>query len=658
MSNNFILYLSTIILGLHTLFYNPLKNQIENGFINKTPISVSYNNKNKIISKKWLKNSYKLNYNIIIDQYKYLYIFIYTLKIIIFITCIWLFIETNDQFNIIFNFSNINQPFFYKFCSLWSFHEGSLFLWNIILLILNLWFILKNNETQWSFSNIIILWILNISSFFWQIFLFTSNAFLRYEHFYENNIDLNPILQDIVLAIHPPLLYIGYIGSSMLFILILLTNYIKLKYTWKIIFTKLKILNLISWQFLTIGILLGSWWAYNELGWGGWWFWDPVENISLIPWIFSLIILHLNFIDKKIYVKYYWIFWLSAFTFLINILGTCFIRSGLLNSVHMFATDNLRGFFLFLLLFQIAILILQKPIWIFNLFNNWKWKNIILFTWILFIFLSNIFIIFGTFFLDFFFEKNFISPSMYNDILYPGIFLYYIYLFIYIAFEFSKISSLNFFWLINIILNIFLCYFLSFYITMNINILIFFNVVLLQLWFYKRWNLNSSKFFYIHILISFFITVIIFQNNFNYEFLKILKPGDQILFDYYKLIFNKPIFNKNLLYNSTISHFNIMNLYKTNDWSNIFIEKRFYYVRNIFVMKHNIYSNLLTDFQIFLNSGNIFNGWLFKIKQVVFINFLWLFGLLFYIILILIFTWNLKIQNLPKSFFFIKHYFK
>ena len=258
------------------------------------------------------------------------------------------FINSEFSLDLVVNNSHTTKPLIYKISGLWGNHEGSILLWILILSFFT-YLIAKSKSIKSSQFHITVLGIQNIILFLFCIFLlFTSNPFSR-------NIDpplegfgLNPLLQDPGLAFHPPMLYIGYVGLSVSFsfaIAILLNK--KVEFDW---FNYLKPWTLLTWAFLTSGIALGSWWAYYELGWGGWWFWDPVENASLMPWLISTALIHSITVTQKNNQFYNWTILLAIFGFSFSLLGTFIVRSGLLTSVHAFASDPTRGVFILIIL--------------------------------------------------------------------------------------------------------------------------------------------------------------------------------------------------------------------------------------------------------------------------------------------------------------------
>ena len=250
--------------------------------------------------------------------------------------------------------SHTTKPLFYKISGVWGNHEGSLLLWLLVLVTFLLLFILfsKNENTKYRLFTIIFQNIIIVG--FFLFIIFTSNPFNYIFPIPDEGLGLNPILQDPALSIHPPILYIGYVGTSIIFSssLSALVNK-NINSTWaantkKWIFT--------SWIFLTLGIMIGSIWAYYELGWGGFWFWDPVENVSLMPWFCLTALLHTNLVlEKRNYLKN-WTIILSIATFSLSISGTFLVRSGILNSIHTFANDPSRGLFILIFLFILVIM--------------------------------------------------------------------------------------------------------------------------------------------------------------------------------------------------------------------------------------------------------------------------------------------------------------
>ena len=264
----------------------------------------------------------------------------------------WSFIVKDFSVSYVAHNSNSQLPVFYRIAAVWGGHEGSLLLWMFI-------------QTGWAFavsrfSNSLpnmmgtrVLGVLGlVSTGFLLFILATSNPFERIFPVPVDGLDLNTLLQDIGLIIHPPLLYMGYVGFSVTFafaIAALLAG--RLDATWA---RWSRPWATVAWLFLTLGIAVGSWWAYYELGWGGWWFWDPVENSSFIPWLVGTALIHSLAVTEKRGSFKNWTVLLAISTFSLSILGAFLVRSGVLTSVHAFATDPRRGVFI-LMLFTVVV---------------------------------------------------------------------------------------------------------------------------------------------------------------------------------------------------------------------------------------------------------------------------------------------------------------
>jgi cytochrome c-type biogenesis protein CcmF len=244
--------------------------------------------------------------------------------------------------------SNTALPTLYLVSGVWGAHEGSLLLWALVLTI---WTALVARFSQ-RIPDIAIARVLGVMGLvsigFILFLLLTSNPFERLFPAPQEGRDLNPLLQDPGLAIHPPMLYMGYVGFSVAFsfaIAALLEGRVDAAWArWSRPWTN------IAWMFLTLGIALGSWWAYYELGWGGWWFWDPVENASFMPWLVGTALIHSLAATEKRGVFKTWTLLLAIFAFSLSLLGTFLVRSGVLTSVHAFASDPARGLFILIFL--------------------------------------------------------------------------------------------------------------------------------------------------------------------------------------------------------------------------------------------------------------------------------------------------------------------
>src|SRR5579859_4994314 len=244
--------------------------------------------------------------------------------------------------------SNSHLPLFYRVAALWGAHEGSLLLWISILAIWSVAVAAFSRGLPMTFSSRVLGVMGLVSSGFLLFTLWTSNPFLRLIPAAQDGADLNPVLQDFALAIHPPMLYTGYVGFSVAFAFAcaaMLEG--RLDQTWA---KWTRPWTIFAWLFQTIGIALGSWWAYYELGWGGWWFWDPVENASFMPWLMATALLHSAIVTEKRGALAGWSLFLALGAFTFSMLGAFLVRSGVLTSVHSFAVDPKRGVLLLIIL--------------------------------------------------------------------------------------------------------------------------------------------------------------------------------------------------------------------------------------------------------------------------------------------------------------------
>lgn len=256
-----------------------------------------------------------------------------------------------DDFSVLYVAQNSNSqlPIYYKFSALWGDHEGSLLLWVLVLSAWSSAVALRVHQLPENIGAIVLAVLGGVSAGFLAFLIFTSSPFIRLlPDSPLEGADLNPVLQDFGLIVHPPILYMGYVGFSVAFafaVAALITGQMSSAWArWSRPWTA------VSWAFLTLGITLGSWWAYYELGWGGWWFWDPVENASFMPWLAGTALLHSLAVTEKRGVFKSWTVLLAIFTFSLSLLGAFLVRSGVLTSVHSFAADPTRGIFILALL--------------------------------------------------------------------------------------------------------------------------------------------------------------------------------------------------------------------------------------------------------------------------------------------------------------------
>ena len=356
-----------------------------------------------------------------------------TLIIICFFTLIAAFIISDFSLVTVYQNSHSLKPLFYKIAGTWGNHEGSLLLWAIILTIFSFLFLIYNKDHPKKFR-LLTLIIQNILILGFLFFiLFNSNPFSSLSPVPSEGLGLNPILQDPALAIHPPLLYVGFVGSSIYFsaaIASLISNYTEKSFSYSI-----KNWILISWCFQTLGILVGSIWAYYELGWGGFWFWDPVENASLLPWFAMTALFHSLIVFEKRNIFYFWVIILCLITFILSVTGTFLVRSGILNSVHTFASDPSRG--LYILLF-LSLMIFGSIFLLFKKYKNEDYKlnqnsketfilinNWFMMFYLITVLLGTIYPIFTDALTD---HKISVGPPFYNTIILPVVIIFLLFM--------------------------------------------------------------------------------------------------------------------------------------------------------------------------------------------------------------------------------------
>jgi cytochrome c-type biogenesis protein CcmF len=259
-------------------------------------------------------------------------------------TLAWAFIQRDFSVLYVATNSHSELPLFYRVAAVWGAHEGSLLLWSLCLAAWTLAVAAGSKALEAPFRSRVLGFLGLISIGFQLFMLTTSNPFKRLIPAASEGLDLNPLLQDFALAVHPPILYLGYVGFSVAFAFACATLLEgRLDAAWA---RWTRPWTLAAWLFLTIGIALGSWWAYYELGWGGWWFWDPVENASFMPWLAGTALIHSLAVTEKRGLFKSWTLLLAVSAFSLSLLGTFLVRSGVLISVHAFATDPKRGIFI------------------------------------------------------------------------------------------------------------------------------------------------------------------------------------------------------------------------------------------------------------------------------------------------------------------------
>ena len=521
------------------------------------PISIkNYNNKNQIIDNKIFSISF----------------FQFFFVLVSFFGLILSFVNSDFSNETVFNNSHTTKPLFYKISGTWGNHEGSLLLWLLVLTLFIFVFLIKSNKQPKKYRILTLLFQQVIIIGFFLFLLKTSNPFNYLFPIPKEGLGLNPILQDPALAIHPPILYLGYVGSSIIFsssLAAVVEKHVS------IIWAKhIKFWILVSWIFLTFGIMLGSIWAYYELGWGGFWFWDPVENVSLMPWFCLTALLHCILVLEKRLLLISWTVILSIATFMLSMSGTFLVRSGILNSVHTFANDPERGIFILIFLFTLIFF----SLFIFFVFHKhnsqeiaktfWlsKETSILFNNWFLMYFLSVVLI--GTVYPIFLEvlsgEKISVGSPFYHKLIIPFLIPFLIFMSIgpnlnWIKSEIKKIK-------IQIILSFIIALIISFLILSKIGLVGLINTILITVAFYlffmtikdffsKKFNNYSQNFS--HFGFSLLILSILFNSILSSEKIVNLKVGEEFSFRGETITFESIENIKNKNYKSIIGNFKI-----------------------------------------------------------------------------------------------------
>ena len=543
------------------------------------------------------------------------------LVIISFLGLVFSFIYSDFSNETVFNHSHTTKPLFYKISGTWGNHEGSLLLWLLVLTLFISIFLLKSKEQPKKYRILTLVFQQVIIIGFFIFLIKTSNPFEYIFPIPNEGLGLNPILQDPALAIHPPILYLGYVGSSIIFSSALSAT--SLNYISKEWAKHIKYWVLISWVFLTLGILLGSIWAYYELGWGGFWFWDPVENVSLMPWLALTTLLHCILVLEKRSILKSWAIILSIATFTLSMCGTFLVRSGILNSVHTFANDPERGLFILIFLFTLILL----SLFIFFYFYNSEKKNFTFFwlsketsvlinNWFMMYFLSVILI--GTVY-PIFLEvissnKISVGPPFYNKLIIPFLIPFLLAMAIGPRLKWIKSEIQN---KISLILFLVISLLLSFFILKSFDRNFLLNSILLGAAFYlflitlRDFFIRSSKNIsqnMAHFGFSLLILSILLNNIFSTEVITNLKIGETVKTKNFTIVFQSVEQKDQKNFKSIIGKIMIKDFNEETVVLNP--ELRIYNQPNIVTSEADIKTNLIKDRFITMNSvpnQNYFN---------------------------------------------------
>ncbi len=545
-----------------------------------------------------------------------------TCILICFFTLIAAFLVSDFSLITVYQNSHSLKPIFYKISGTWGNHEGSLLLWVIILTLFSFLFLIYNKSHPKNYR----LYTLIIQNFlivgFLFFILFNSNPFSIVSPTPKEGLGLNPILQDPALAIHPPLLYIGFVGSSIYFsaaMASMITNYSEKSFA-----SSIKSWVLISWVFQTLGILVGSIWAYYELGWGGFWFWDPVENASLLPWFAITALLHSLLVLEKRNLLYFWTVILCLLTFILSVTGTFLVRSGVLNSVHTFANDPSRGINILIFL---SIMITTS---IYFLFKKYKPKNdtinsnsketfILINNWFMMFYLITVLL--GTIYPIFtdalFNNKVSVGPPFYNSVIIPLVTAFLFFMAIGPQMRWIKNNSINlkisiFIIIAAVIINFTIAYlFKSYSIISNLIIISsLFLIISSCLDIVKGSKINSSRIIS-HLSFGFLVFFIGLNHNFSIEKDFNIKVGEIKKIDNYQFSLQDLELNQYKNYKAVVGKLKINNLL-TKEIRTLKPEIRIYDNPKTLTYEASIQTNFFRDY--YLTMSNIDRSDYYNIK--------------------------------------------
>ncbi len=542
--------------------------------------------------------------------------------LICFFTLTAAFLISDFSLTTVYQNSHSLKPVFYKISGTWGNHEGSLLLWVIILSIFSFLFLILNKKHPKNYRLLtLIIQNLLILGFLFFI-LFNSNPFSLLEPTPREGLGLNPILQDPALAIHPPLLYIGFVGSSIYFSAAMssvITNYSSKDFAYSI-----KGWVLVSWTFQTLGILVGSIWAYYELGWGGFWFWDPVENASLLPWFAMTALLHSLLVLEKRNLLYFWTIVLCLLTFILSVTGTFLVRSGILNSVHTFANDPSRGVYILVFL---SLMIFAS---IYFLFKKYKPSNdrinlnsketfVLVNNWFMMFYLITVLL--GTLYPIFTdaISNNKISvgPPFYNSIIIPVVIIFLLFMAVgpqvkWIKYKFENLKYLFFITSGAITINFLIIFFFKSYSIMSNLIIIssLFLIISSFFDFFKKKIINLSRIIS-HLSFGFLIFFIGLNHNFSVEKDFNLKIGETKKIDNYEFVLKDLELNQQANYKAVKGKLKVSDL-STNEERTLSPEIRIYDNPQTLTYEASIQTNFFRDY--YLTMSNIDRSDYYNIK--------------------------------------------
>ena len=578
---------------------------------------------------------------------------------------ILMYLHITSDFTVlnVFQNSHSSKPLIYKIAGVWGNHEGSMLLWILVLTLFN-YFIFKLLNKK---NSLFILKTLStqalISIGFILFTILTSNPFERIIPAESDGLGFNPILQDPALVIHPPLLYIGYVGFSAAFSMSIaalsLNN--NEKFFW---YTYMKPFVVAAWTFLSIGIALGSIWAYYELGWGGWWFWDPVENASFMPWLLGTALLHSLIIVEKRKSLQTWVLLLSILTFLLSVIGTFLVRSGILTSVHTFALDPSRGIYIlaFTALLGIYSLTLfsrkSKKFFDNNYFNFFSREGSILLNNVLMVvvcasvFLGTIYPLLIEAFTN---NKISVGEPYYNSVVVPIIIPAILVMGIGPLLGWEKEKKIRILKkivpsvVITILMTFFIFIFYQSYSLIGIIgiILAFWIISNNLLILIKKERKYPLGMIIAHLGVGLLILGITGSSVWQEEKITRIKIDEKIEIKKYIINFEKMDEIKGQNYIALQGTFSVYNTEK-NIIAKLKPQNRYYPVTNIFTTEASIHTNLFRDLYIVLGEGNLNEGWVVRTYYNPLVIWIWIGALIIFLGGIASMKINLKkIKKIP-----------
>jgi len=539
----------------------------------------------------------------------------------------------------VFQNSHTTKPLLYKISGVWGNHEGSMLLWILVLTIFNYFIFKFYKKNNFKFVSKILETQAFITIGFILFTIITSNPFERIIPAQENGLGFNPILQDPALAIHPPLLYIGYVGLSAAFSTGVAA--LKLKDNEKIPWhSYMKPFVITAWTFLTIGIALGSIWAYYELGWGGWWFWDPVENASFMPWLLATALLHSLIIVERKKSLQTWALLLSILAFLLSVIGTFLVRSGILTSVHTFALDPSRGIYILLFTAVLGIYALMlfwtksQKYFDNNYFAFFSKEGSILVNNVLMV------VICATVFLGTIYplliealtsNKISVGEPFYNSTVIPIIVPAILVMGVGPLLSWTKEDKLKIFKkifpsiLFTGIMTILIFLFYQSYSAIGIMgiILAFWIISNNLLMIFKKNRNYSTSMIISHLGVGLLILGITGSSVWQIEKITKMQIEDQTKIEKYTIVFEKIDEIKGANYVALQGNFLVYDEEK-NVITKLKPQNRFYPITNNFTTEASIHTNLLRDLYIVLGDGNLKDGWVVKFYYNPLVVWIWI----------------------------------